>query len=623
MCGINGIYAFANRPFDEAVPLIASMNRRLRHRGPDDTGVWSRESVGVWLGHQRLSIIDLSSGGHQPMEIPNGPVVTFNGEIYNYRELAQQVDSHNFRTGSDTELLLALYEKKGPAFLEDLVGMFAFAIWDPARQQLFLARDRIGKKPLYYCQQNGCFAFSSELRSLFALPWIERSLDRRALYDYLTFGFCPPPQTMFQGIQKLAPGHSLTVRRNGDITDCEYWSPTRLDLVDNEAELIDEMSRRLDRSLQLRMVSDVPIGLFLSGGVDSTGIASMVHRRRVRDVRSFSIGFQGQAAYDESDTARATAKRYNFEHVERSVGPSEISQMMGVLADVLDEPLSDPTCIPIYFLAELAKSSGTKVVLTGDGPDELLLGYQSWQKYLTLYPWFRRFQRSPASLQFGVGKCIQRFSPSLVEFVRRAGGGEEFFWGNAPSFSESEKASLLSSEFLDESKAWNSHDAIAPIRREFNRTYQNDSVDANWLSYVGLRFVIPNYYLHRADRLGMRHSVELRSPYLDHDFVNLCLSIPPARKVNGTHGKYLLKRLFEPHLPHDLLYAPKKGFCVPMREWGRGIMQEYLRDNIPAFCDETGLLNQRRVLDEVATGSMANLWNLYFLINWHENWLRS
>lgn len=503
--------------------------------------------------------------------------------------------------------------------------MFAFAIWDPVRQGLFLARDRIGNKPLYYTTQNDVFAFSSELRPLLTLPWVSNTLDEKALYYFLTFGFAPPPQTMFKGILKLEQGHQLWVDTKESVAAPKrYWSVQMEDLPDSETEIGSRLLESIHRSVDLRMVADVPVGLFLSGGVDSSALAAFMRDRTDQPIHSFSISFADQPDYDEADAARATAKRYGFVHHERVVTPEDMRQMIGSIVDVFDEPLADPTCVPIYFLSEMAKEKGIKVVLTGDGPDELLLGYRNWQKYQRLYPHYRRLLKLPRAIRkltYAIGRTGVA-GPQMLEILHRAASGQELFWGNAPSFKESVKQSLLSYDFAKRSEDWDCHDVIASLRQEYDTTATSaNASDANWMSYLGLRFVIPNFYLHRADRLGMTHSIELRTPYLDHNFVNTCLSTPDKWKVCNGIPKYILKKILEPTLPNETLYAQKKGFCVPLKEWGSEMMSEFLRERLPGFCADTGLFNEKALQSEIDAGDMTNLWNIYFIVNWLDRWI--
>ncbi|MBL0102469.1 MAG: asparagine synthase (glutamine-hydrolyzing) [Bacteroidetes bacterium] len=388
MCGINGILSFGNG-IEEGRALINSMNTAIRHRGPDDQGYWSTENRKLHFGHLRLSIIDLSPAGHQPMITSNGTVIVFNGEIYNYLELKNRFFKDvKLNSDSDTEILLLLYEKFGEACVDYLNGMFAFAIWNPSKEELFIARDRVGKKPFYYTFADGKFAFSSELKALLTLPWVPRKLDEKALYHFLTFNMLAPPQTMFEGIAKLEPGHLLTVSKNGEYRRREFWEVKYDQTVESKSDkdLESLVSSSLEKAVGYRMMSDVPVGAFLSGGVDSSAIVAYMARLTGRPVNTFSIGFEGQQNYDERFYASKVAKLFNTNHSEIIVNDSDIEKFLPHVVDIFDEPMADETCIPIYFLSQKARESGSIVVLTGDGSDELFAGYRNWRKYIKLFP---------------------------------------------------------------------------------------------------------------------------------------------------------------------------------------------------------------------------------------------
>lgn len=634
MCGINGIFVPPGQASEGLATLISNMNDKIAHRGPDGDGVWVNESATLGLGHRRLSIIELSNLGHQPMHLPNGTTIVFNGEIYNYRELKAELSTYPFKSDSDTELILALYALKGERCLDDLIGMFAFAIWDPKKKGVFVARDRIGKKPFYYSQHGSRFAFSSELRSILSLPWVTPKIGHEAFYNFLTFGFVPPPSTMFEGIQKLECGHCMWIGQDGPTAPQPYWHPTQIDMPSDEASIIKQLNEKFERSMDLRMVSDVPVGVFLSGGVDSTAVATHMRHRTDNDITSFSISFADQPDYDEADDARATAQRLGLDHHERVIGPQDMRDMLGKIANVLDEPLADPTCIPLYFLSQMASTQKTKVILTGDGPDELLLGYRNWQSYIKAYPHFRRYSALP--------KCVKKLgliaakspfiSTRFEELLSRAHNNQEFFWGKAPSFKESEKGALLSENFRRESQNWDAHNVIAAHRRSYDKAYRDaatdhNSADANWMAYIGLRFNIPNFYMLRADRLGMQHGVELRAPFLDHDFANFALSIPSSFKIEGGEPKSILKKALAGTVPDSVLYRRKKGFCVPLREWGADLMVNSILDQLDGFCREFDFLSKDAITQQVNalkngdSSATNNVWTLFFIIEWANQWI--
>ena len=628
MCGINGFLSLHESPVEQASQHIDAMNRRLAHRGPDDTGQWSDSTGKIFLGHRRLSILDLSASGHQPMISEKGNVIVFNGEIYNFKELKDRFFSdRNLHSSSDTEVLLLLYEKFGIDCLKYLNGMFAFAIWDQTKEELFIARDRAGKKPFYFTSQHGVFAFSSEIKALLELPWVKRETDPESLYHFLTYNLLSPPLTMFRNISKMHPAHYMIVNKGGIKEYKQYWEVTYTDLSGNsEVELKEKILHALGSAVDYRMVSDVPVGAFLSGGVDSSAIVALMSKSSSYPVKTYSIGFEGQPDYDELRFAAQVAKRFGTDHHERIVKPTDIIDFLPAVVDIFDEPLADATCIPLYFLSQKARENGTIVVLTGDGSDELFAGYRSWQRYIRLYPGYRKYLKLPRfarrMIAAGFGQWNE-MSPGS-EILQRAASDQEFFWGGARSFKENIKRKFLSEAFNEECKDFDSYSVIEQFKVQFdaipkgNRNFS----DADWMCYLGFKFNIPNYYLHRMDRLGMAHSIEIRSPFLDTDFVNLALSVDSSWKTMGSEPKYILKKSLDKILPAEILYRKKMGFCVPLKEWAGELMQDYIETNLLNFCKDNpqfhyaGLKKQADRLRAGDTQVSNTLWTIYFLMTW-------
>ncbi len=632
MCGINGLFLLNGRLPVDGEALVSAMNDRIRHRGPDDAGIWSDAQAGIWLGHRRLSIIDLSPAGHQPMKDDTGNQIVFNGEIYNYLELKRTFTGEHFHSGSDTEVLMKLYAKQQHACLPQLNGMFAFAWWNKREEKLYLARDRAGKKPLYYTTMNGVFAFSSELKALLSLPWVKAEPDDTALYHFLTFNQLNAPLTMFKGIQKLEPGSCLTVNRSGIIEQRSWTEVEYSDLrACSEEELAERTLSTLRQSIQYRMVADVPVGAFLSGGVDSSAVVALMREYSSQPIKTYSIGFDGQPDYDERRYAREIAKQFDTDHFEKVVRPEEIAEFLPEIVDIFDEPMADATCVPIYFISKLARENGTIVVQTGDGADELFAGYRGWMKYSAMYPWYHRYMLLPSFLRKGVAALAggdQDASP-VKEILHRAARGEEFFWGGAKAFKESTKRSFLQSSWQEKMHTTTSYSVIEKQRSAFAKLqlqhpWLNDS---DWMCYLGYKQQIPWKYLYRMDKLGMRHSIEIRNPFLDYQMVNLALSIPSAMKVKNQEPKYILKKALEPVLSHEILYRKKMGFCVPLREWAGDVMLDYVEQHLHEFCSNTGIFDEvglRKHVQEIKRGQSQytnNLWTVYFLMAWFKRWM--
>ncbi len=562
-----------------------------------------------------------------------GTTIVFNGEIYNYRELRRRCSDFEFRSESDTELILALYEKLGVECFKHLNGMFALAIWDPQQHLLTLARDRIGKKPLYYHLCNDTVLFSSEIRSLLCWSTLKAQLDKKALYEFLTFGLVPTPRTMFEGITKLPPGSQLCIPASGNPAIQRFWEIDYQDVPEQEEELCDLLRRSLETSVNYRLVSDVPVGAFLSGGVDSSAIVALMQRNLGYRVNTFSIGFEGQPEYDELHCARAVAERFDTEHHEYVLSRRDIATFLPKVVEIFDEPLADPTCVPIFFLAKMARERGIKVVLNGDGPDELMLGYRSWVKYARLFPWYRRYARLPGIFKNGVLSVAKLLGETPnTEIWHRAANNQEFFWGGARAFKEWNKRQFLSDSYLHEVRDITCHSTIQSFREEFAASAVKrpnaGSDDINWMSYLGLKHLIPNFYALRADRLCMRHSVEARSPFLDYNFANLALSIPHRWKIKNGTPKYILKKALRPLLPASVLDRKKQGFCVPIREWGVDVIADTIEDKLPGFCSRHGVFDEpvvRKQVRHLRNGDRCNvpaLWTTCFLLSWVESWIR-
>jgi len=633
MCGITGIYSPSAPLGGEARSLIGLMNRSLSHRGPDDEGFWEDASAGIYLGHRRLSILDLSPEGHQPMVADDGCAIVFNGEIYNYREIRAGLAGPPFRSTGDTEVLLRLLQQEGRSGLHRLNGMFAFAAWDPARRELLLARDRLGIKPLYYTRQGGMFAFASEIRALLLLPWVRRELDEEALHHFLTFNSVPSPRTLLKDIRKLDPGHLMVLGEQGISRYEPYWQiGYGTPLPEGEQAVASGLLDHLRRSVRSQMVSDVPVGAFLSGGVDSSAIVALMSEVSDRPVRTFSIGFSDFLKYDERRFAADVARRFGTEHMERIVTREELVGLLPQVAEISVDPVADPTMIPIYFLAQLARQTDTKVILTGDGSDELLCGYRGWLRYAQLERYFRAWSYMPRPMRrIGgtFGRWFMRDGTAMREFLTRSAAGHEFFWAGAGGFRESVKRTITSKAYRQRTAHLDVHAYVARRRRYFRSMAPADRATnlVDWMVYSGLTDPVPNLFLQRADRLGMAHGVEIRVPFLDNDVVDYGLAIPSGLKLAQGEPKHVLKRALEPLLPREVLYRSKQGFNVPLKEWMLGIIVDEIDARLPRFCREMDLFDEQGIREIVAdarrgAGYLApSLWNIFFLMNWCDQWL--
>ena len=620
MCGIAGTLSF-EPSFRVTREHVDRMRETLAHRGPDGADTWVDDDGRIGLGFRRLAIIDLSDSAMQPMPNEDGSVrLVFNGEIYNHAEIRrelEQLGGHRFRTDhSDTEVIVHAFEQWGIDCIHRFRGMFALAIWDERAQELWLVRDRIGIKPLYWSVHHGRLNFASEIKALLTDPQQERGVDEQALYHYLSFLTTPAPQTLFKGIKKLPGGTWLRISVDGSVREQRYW-----DVWDDEiaALLLDE----LRTSVQLRKISDVPVGVFLSGGIDSSTNAALFSEGEAEPVRTFSIGYEGD--YDsyknEFQYARQMAEVVGAEHHELKLTLDDLFDFLPEMVRLQDEPIADPVCIPVYYVSKLARDNGVIVCQVGEGSDELFWGYPSWKTMLGLQryddlPVPRLLKRAAVSAAVAAGRGGRR----EIEFLRRGGEGQPIFWSGAESFMEWEKQRLLSPRLRSELDGLTSWDAIAPIRARFEAKAWERS-NLNWMSYIDLNLRLPELLLMRVDKMSMGVSLEARVPFLDHKFVELAMSIPEKSKTNGGTLKHILKKAVRGVIPDELIDRPKQGFGVPIHEWFFDRLGAEARRTLDEFCSETDFLDRDEVLAIVDQKRSVEAWYLLNLALWHKEYV--
>jgi asparagine synthase (glutamine-hydrolysing) len=639
MCGITGIWEYgAANGRRISLHLVEAMRDTMPHRGPDDVGAHLFDDGRGAFGFRRLSIIDLSPAGHQPMTGCSDRRVwlAFNGEIYNHAELRPELEKrgHTYHSRTDSETIIHLYEERGIGFVNEIEGDFGIAIWDEGRQQLSIYRDRMGVKPLYYYVKNGRFIFGSEIKAILKHPEVERDVDETALSDYLTFVTTPAPQTLFKDIQKLPAGHRLVVNRAGDVTIDRYWDalPPDQPIVRSEAEHMDEVLRLLRSSIKKRMMSDVPFGVFLSGGVDSSANVALMSELMTRPVDTYTVGFEDREYLNELESARRIAKMFKTNHHEVVIGDKEFNDFLPDLIFHQDEPIADPVCVPLYYVSKLAKDSGTTVIQVGEGADEIFSGYEYYVLNLRLYERFwRHAEKLPSALRKAAagtaGSMLQATGRKklMVELARRLAAGEPMFWGAAVVYDESFKPKILSPRMRAKDRS-----SLAIVQRYLSRL-ESERPGADFLSkmiYLELQLRLPELLLMRVDKITMATSVEARVPFLDHHLVEYAMGLPRDMKVNGKTGKYILKRALESILPQDLLYSKKRGFGAPIREWFRGTAGAEFGDrllNSPIrtrdFFDYKFI---ERILSEHRSGKGEWSFHLWLLLNvslWYEHWI--
>jgi asparagine synthase (glutamine-hydrolysing) len=588
MCGISGIFEFDS---GQAISreLIHRMNETLRHRGPDDEGIFVGPGIG--LGHRRLSIIDVA-GGHQPISNEDGTVwVLLNGEIYNYPELRSELLSrgHHFRTRCDTEAIAHLYEEWGEECVAKLRGMFALVVWDGRQRKLLLARDRVGKKPLFYSTDTRRLLFGSELKALLAANSLPREMDVEGLSDYFSFGYIPAPKTIYRAVRKLLPGHYLVASASG-IRDVCYWDISFAEVDERSEEEWCEMLRHeLCEATRVRLMSDVPLGAFLSGGVDSSSVVAMMSRAMQRPVTTCSIGF-GEKEYNEAHYARHVAQQFHTDHHEQFVRPQAL-EIVDKLVWHYDEPFADSSAVPTYYVSQVARQQVT-VALGGDGGDENFAGYR---RYL-----FDRFENDlrgyvPAGIRRPIFGPLGKWYPGLAwaprvfrakaTFQSLARSPLEGYFNSVSVFRPDEKAQLFTSDIRRQLAGY---DSIEVLRQYYDRAATDDLLSR--VQYVDIKTYLPDDILAKVDRASMAVSLEVRAPLLDHKLMELVARIPSALKLRGRVGKYIFKKALEPVLPADILYRGKQGFAVPLDRWFRGELRDMAHEAI--FNAPDGILDQ-------------------------------
>lgn len=637
MCGVVGVFAFAASARDE-LANVRRMRDTMVHRGPDDAGLWQDRSCGIALGHRRLSIVDLGAAGRQPLSNEDGRVwLTFNGEIYNHPALrATLVErGHVFRSRCDAETIVHAYEEHGAHVVSVLDGMFAFGIWDASARRLVLARDRLGKKPLHYIEIGGRLLFASEIKALLAHPDVSRELDPTALDHYLTFGNVPAPRTLFANIRKLPAGHLLRCSAHGRVEVSRYWSvldEARRGEPPSERDAVDRVQALVRAAVQKRMMSDVPLGALLSGGVDSSTNVALMSQLVDHPLRTFSIGFSGFGArqnFHDLPYARRVAAQFGCEHEEIAIEAADAREQTMALAGQLDEPIGDPACLPMCFAARAVRAAGVTVVLVGEGSDEVFGGYEDLIHLLGVSrPRFELLRRLPRALRSGLYRAARllRAPAGRVDLLRRAAHDEPLYWGLDVAFWEVEKRALLSPRARASGGA-----TSAALVRGFYRELAARRPDADPLqqwSWVELCNRLPELLLARVDRVTMAHSLEARAPFLDAELVAFAFGLPAHLKIRGATTKYVLKQAVRALLPLDVLARRKQGFRVPLPEWLRGELaswaEHYLRDT---RLMRSGVF-QRAEIERMwarhrsgAADHSFDLWCLIQLAAWHERWI--
>jgi asparagine synthase (glutamine-hydrolysing) len=625
MCGICGFCFPDERSVD--LNVLKEMTTTLQRRGPDDEGYYT--AAGIALGHRRLSIIDLDTG-KQPIHNEDETIyVVFNGEIYNFQALKKELEEkgHKFYTKTDTEVLVHLYEEREEGCVVDLAGMFAFAIWDEKKRKLLLARDRIGIKPLFYAYNGKAFAFASEPKALLVLPWIDRRLDPEGLSHYLTYDFIPAPYCIYEDIKKVPPGHQV-VYQDGALRCERHWDLDLRDRFDgnlDEGELCELLWGEFCRVVKTHLISDVPLGVLLSGGIDSTSVLAALRYEGVNDVKTFSIGFD-DPSFDESKYFRKAASFFETEHHEEVLAPGKLIDIIPDVASILDEPLADASIMPTYLLSRFTKDY-VKVALGGDGGDELFAGYPTYQAFL-LASYYEKLPQVIRSLAEAV---VKRFPVSFdnmsldfrakkfINSIAYTPVDRHYAWMG--TFSADEKEELLTPGTKRRLKNLDSFNVLHDYIKD--RIF---SSELGKLLYLDTKLYLQDGVLAKVDRASMAHGLEVRVPFLDHRFVELVAGLPERLKLKGFTTKYIWKRAIKDRLPDEITRRGKKGFGIPIAKWLCGELKELMLELLSEKrLKKQGILNspivRTLISDHLAqrVDNRKKLWNLLIFQLWWDS----
>lgn len=632
MCGIVGTLVFGDSDFRISETVLTRMRDTMVHRGPDGEGLWISDDARVGLGHRRLSIIDLSNAAAQPMANEDGSLhIVFNGEIYNHLEIRAELEltgKHIWKTNhSDTEVILHAFEEWGIDCIERFRGMFAIALWDEKKKNLWLIRDRIGIKPLYYIAHPERIVFASEIKALLQDPNFVPAVNEEALYHYLSFLTTPAPMTMFQGVHKLSSGTWLCVSEDGTRLEHRYWdvwNHVNPLAKASEDEICEVLLAELRTAVSLRKLSDVPVGIFLSGGVDSSTNTILFSENESTPVKTFSIGYTGNHASYENELvyARRVADLTKADYHEKLLNANDMLDFLPEMIRLQDEPIADPVCVPLYYVSKLARDNGVKVCQLGEGADELFWGYSGWKRLLKLQqlddlPIPNAIKKLGLLVLEALG-CDQGFA---YERLRRGAYNQPIFWGGAEAFTETHKQRLLSKRLRNLFHDYSSWEALKPIYARFiSGTWEKSHLA--WMSYLDLNFRLPELLLMRVDKMSMGASLEGRVPFLDHKFVELAMGIPEFMKTRDGELKHILKKSVRGLIPDEIIDRQKQGFGVPLHEWFFEHLEGRARATLHEFCQRTDYFDYQEVIKLFERREFSLIWYILNFTWWHNEYIK-
>ena len=656
MCGFVGYVGLSNaEPI--SIEVFSKMNDTISHRGPDGEGfaflgkyqkddvlnfikerpealVFQEESKRTMaLAHRRLSIIDLSTDALQPMQsIDKNITLLFNGEIYNYQEIKDVLLSkgHLFKTNhSDTEVIINAYKEWGIDSIKKFRGMFSIALWDEIKDTLWLIRDRIGIKPMYYTHQNGRIYFASEIKAIIEDSSIKRSINHEGMYNYLSFLTVPAPHTLFDNIYKLPAGHLLKIENGKLENPIEYW-----DIFDDvklntsgEESITKEVLEKLTESVKYHGVADIPVGIFLSGGIDSSLNAALFSKVANYPVKAFSVGYENdeklKSYTNEFNYAQQAAKHANCEYHQQILTQQDFIDFLPKLIHHQDEPIGDPVCMPVYFVSKLAKENNVSVCQVGEGSDELFWGYSSW-KYMLRLQNLNDITIFPKAIKKLILKSLKVFGKDdtvYYEWLKRGIENQKIFWSGAEAFTETQKSKLLTQKFIDKIQPnYSSWNVVNEHYKNFIKKAPEKS-NLNWMSYIDLKMRLPELLLMRVDKMSMAVSLEARVPFLDHEFVTYSMGIPSALKTTNNESKYILKQAIKNVIPDNIINRKKQGFDAPVYDWMMEDLGTIAKEKIKLFNQHTGYLNESYINSIFEKKNGKQLWFVLNLALWWEYYI--
>lgn len=633
MCGIVGVFGIKN--YEVNSKLLTEMRDEMVHRGPDGAGIWISDNKQVGFGHRRLSILDLTESAAQPMSNEDGKVIiTYNGEVYNFQEIKKELQEYNYKwktDHSDTEVILHAYEQWGIEFIHKLRGQFAFAIWDEKINKLYLVRDKMGIKPLYYTFQDDKLVFASEIKAIIKDKSIKREVNEEAFYHYLSFLTTPAPSTLFRGINKLPAGTFLEVSiekdKSFDVNTVKYYYPGKekksINKNTDENQIIADLRDHLRDSVNSHKVSDVPSGVFLSGGIDSSLNAALFSESENKPVKTFTITYDDKEANYKSEApfARIVSEQIKSDHYEHELTVEDMISFMDRMIYLQDEPIADPVCVPVYYVSKLAKDNNVTVCHVGEGADEVFLGYPDWKKNIDYHN--TNSKKSKRFFQKGllkIAKILGKDKTTRYEWLRRVANGEDVFWGGAEIFTETQKKGILSKRLKEKHKNLSSWEIIKKYKSDFEKTNLEKS-RLNWMGYLDLNLRLPELLLMRVDKMSMGVSIETRVPFLDYKLVEYGMSIPESIRLKNGTLKYILKKASESIIPDEIIYREKQGFGVPLNDWFQEKLGDYAKTVISEFIDDTDFFD-KSAITKMIENKDHQLWYILNFALWYNKFIK-